>query len=245
MTGNTHRAGGMLCSVVGFALLKEQGLLLPEINPCIQWLVMYPFCYWGSTASDLDHNWESCPTKDYPSWLLNKMLHITRPIDKILDKHLSEKRKKSNIFYMISHIFNAHHRSWQTHSDLTLIVMLYFVSRVLNGGYAYLGAFENAVVSLIVMGLSLGIIAHFILDLITPEGINLVICKVINTILGLFNIKLKLPEKLHLVPHSSFFATGNAWEQFINKLLKIGTVMSILYMIYCLIEPYIPYTISI
>ena len=57
MTGNTHRAGGMLCSVVGFALLKEQGLLLPEINPCIQWLVMYPFCYWGSTASDLDHNW--------------------------------------------------------------------------------------------------------------------------------------------------------------------------------------------
>ena len=27
--------------------------------------------------------------------------------------------------------------------------------------------------------------------------------------------------------------------------LTIGTVMSILYMIYCLIEPYIPYTISI
>ena len=32
MTGKTHKAGGMLVSIVGFAILREKGLLLPDVN---------------------------------------------------------------------------------------------------------------------------------------------------------------------------------------------------------------------
>ena len=43
MTGKTHRAGGILCSIIGFAILKEKGLLLPDVNEGLQWLIIYPF----------------------------------------------------------------------------------------------------------------------------------------------------------------------------------------------------------
>ena len=115
MTGKTHKMGGMLVSVVGFTLLKNNGLLQPDVNQGIQWLMMYPFCMWGSIASDLDHHWESCPSKDIPSWFVHKALHITEPVYRRLDNSLSGKQKKSSIAYKIAKFFTARHRSWHTH----------------------------------------------------------------------------------------------------------------------------------
>ncbi len=89
MTGKTHRQGGMLCSLVGFALLKQNGLLNPEVNELVQLLVMYPFCVWGSVASDLDHEWDSAPTKGYPDFVINKALHITKPLANFFEKTTS------------------------------------------------------------------------------------------------------------------------------------------------------------
>ena len=85
MTGKTHKMGGMLMSVVGFTVLKNNGLLLANVNEGLQWLMIYPFCMWGSIASDLDHHWDSCPSKDIPSWFVHKALHITEPAYKKLD----------------------------------------------------------------------------------------------------------------------------------------------------------------
>jgi membrane-bound metal-dependent hydrolase YbcI (DUF457 family) len=238
MTGKTHRQGGMLVSIIGFALLKEQGLLLPDINVGIQWLMMYPFCYWASTASDLDHHWDSCPSKDYPSWLINKALHLTAPAEKALDKTLTEGQKDRNVIYNVCRLFNAHHRSWQTHSDLTLIVMLYLLDCVLHGRITALGAVDTSILTLILMGICIGIIAHFLLDMITPDGIVLVGGILLNRVFKVCKMRIRVPERIRLVPRTQFFATGGKWEHIIQFLLKIGTVVSILYMLYLIMQQY-------
>ena len=249
MTGKTHRQGGMLVSIIGFALLKENGLLLPDVNVGLQWLVMYPFCYWGSTASDLDHHWDSCPSKDYPSWMINKLLHLTAPIEKSYEKAQEiekkvgigtsrGKKKDSNVIYKVSELLNAKHRSWQTHSELLLFVMLYLLDCVMQGKFHTLGAVDTAILSLIVMGLVLGVIAHFILDSLTPDGIKLVGCKIINNILKAMKVKIRLPERFRLVPRTHFFSTDGPWEKLIQWLLKLGTVVSLIYLGYCIAIPY-------
>lgn len=224
MTGKTHKAGGMLCSIIGFSLLRNNNLLLPNINEGLQWLVMYPFCMWGSVASDLDHHWDSCPMKDYPSRVINILLHLGKPLE---DKGLK-----------IAHILNAKHRSWQTHSDLTLIAMLYLLFNVTIGKFNYLGEVNCVLISLVLMGVSLGIIAHFILDAITPEGIWLVGMVTLNRIFKVINIKVKLPEKVHLVPKSKFFATGGAWETAIQKVLQICTTIAVIWFLAIITRAY-------
>lgn len=249
MTGATHRAGGMLVSVVGFAILRERGLLLPNVNEAVQWLVMYPFTMWGSVASDLDHHWESCPSKDIPSRVVNMALHATKPIKKVLDRTMSESSRKHNPLYRLVSFFNASHRSWQTHSDLTLFAMLYLLYGVFTGSLGGLSPTDSAIVTLVLTGICLGVVAHFILDALTPEGILLVIPAVLNWILHLFKLKVSLPQKLHLVPKTSFFATGGAWEQFVQKVLRVCTVLVLVWFVYVQFAPiitrYIPWEIQI
>lgn len=248
MTGKTHKMGGMLVSLVGFAILREKGLLLPNVNEGLQWLVMYPFTMWGSIASDLDHHWDSCPQKDYPSKMVNMALHITKPVQKSLDKTLSEKEKKKNLVYKISDLFNAKHRSWQTHSDLTLISMIALLWCTFSGMIPSLGAVDMTILTLVLTGICLGIIAHFILDVLTPEGIWLTILVILNKLLKLFNPRINIPQKLHLVPHKEFFATGGKWEKLVQKVLKVATVVAVLWFLYVLLEPWIstiiPYKIE-
>lgn len=248
MTGKTHRAGGMLCSIVGFALLKENGLLMPEVNEGVQWLVMYPFCMWGSIASDLDHHWDACPDKSYPSWFINKALHITAPIQKSLDKTLKESQKKNNPLYTFSTLFNAKHRSWQTHSDITLIAMIGLLYCLVTGKFSMLGSIDTTILTLILTGVCLGVIAHFILDVLTPEGVQITLLVVLQKLLRLINPRIKIKTKLALVPHWKIFATGEKWEEFIQKVIKIATVLAILYFLYTLFSPliseYIPYSIT-
>lgn len=232
MTGKTHRAGGMLCSIVSFAVLKQNDLLIPNVNEGLQWLVMYPFCMWGCIASDLDHHWESCPSRDVPSWFVHKALHITEPI---------EKRLSSGFIYKITHFLNAKHRSWQTHSDLTLVLMFLLLRAILDGKIGYFSAVDRIIASLVVTGICLGVIAHFILDLITPDGICLFGCMLLN---NLFN--LKLPEKIHLVPRKKYFATGGQWEELINKVLRFLTVIAVAWLLMIIFFPNFkfPYNIS-
>lgn len=247
MTGDTHKAGGMFVSVVGFYLLKKYNLLLPDVNEGLQWLVMYPFTMWGSIASDLDHNTHAIPSKDIPSRAVNAVLHITEPIKKSFEKNHSEAELKHNIVYKVANTLCAKHRSWQTHSDLTLFLMLYLIYWLMTS--SSLGVLDHSFLLLITMGICLGVIAHFILDLITPEGIWLIGLKVLNSVIRLFNPRAKkLPEKLHLVPKSHFFATGGSWEKFVQKVLKVLTWLSIAYLLITLFLPnwleYIPYTIT-
>lgn len=251
MTGATHRAGGAVISVVGFMMLKQHGLLLPNVNEGVQLLVMYPFAMWGSVASDLDHHWESCPAKDAPSWCINKVLHLGTPVRKARESIGGTK----GAGYKALGIFDASHRSWQTHSDLTLGAILWLLWSVLSGKIgSNFSAVDVSILSLVLTGISLGVIAHLILDLLTPQGIWSTLFVAVNKILSLVLHKevTLLPEKLHLVPNLKFFATGGSWEVAIGRLLKIATIISVVYLLVLMfpnvwqsITGMIPYEIQI
>lgn len=233
MTGKTHKTGGMLCSLIGFALLHENGLLNPDVNEAVQLLIMYPFCMWGSIAPDLDHHWDSCPSKSYPDFVVNKALHITKPLVDLCEKVGTSKK---NVFYKLFRGLNAKHRSWQTHSDLTLGLSLFGLFSLLTIENPTI---NTTILSLVVTGLLIGITAHFILDLITPEGIKLFLICLINGVFG-----TKIPDSLHLVPNVSFFATGGKWESLICKLLQIATIVGLLWVVYLILIPYLPFQIT-
>ena len=245
MTGATHKAGGMLVSLVGFELLRQKGLLLPNVNIGLQWLVMYPFTMWGSIASDLDHHWDSCPQKDYPSRLINLALHITKPVKESYEKTMSSKNRRKSPAYRIANALNAKHRSWQTHSTLTLYLMFFILYLAFNQKLPSLGAIDSMILTLVLTGICMGIIAHFILDMITPEGIWLISLVMLNSILSVFNPRIKIPAKLHLVPNNSFFATGGAWEQKVQKFLKFVTVVALLWFLFVLLSNVIPFQITL
>lgn len=216
MTGKTHKAGGMFCSVVGFALAKKLGVVPSDVNDCLAWVTIYPFCMWGSVASDLDHHWDSCPCRDLPSRVINIALHATKPLKVGLEKAGKKKTK----MYGVAKFCNASHRSWQTHSDMTLFIMLYLLWFAMSGRFTGFNTVEATLCTLVLEGICLGVVMHLLLDTLTPDGIWLIPMVLINRV-----FHLMLPEKLHFVPHMKVFATGEKWEAFIYKCLSYGTVV--------------------
>lgn len=242
MTGETHKLGGFVCSVVGFAVLRENGLLLKDVHEGLQWLMIYPFCYWGSVASDLDHNTHAIPMKDPPSRIVNGALHLTAP----LEKALKDGGDTKSFLYKFARLFNAHHRSWQTHSDLTLFALLFLLNRVVHGDFG-LSAVSSLFLSIVIVGVSIGLIAHFILDMLTTDGVWSVLLVVLGRVIRKFNPRLKyFPEKLRLVPRSSLFKTGDKWEKFVQKVLRILNVCATLYLVWTVfnIGSLIPFKIT-
>lgn len=149
MIGKTHRAGGTVFAVVGFEVMRQKGLLLPEVNPLIQLAVMYPVAQWASTLPDLDHHWGAVGGKSPVNWVVHKLLHLTRP----------------------------KHRSWQTHSILVsggLLFLLY--SLVLLGNQVWDGVSSTdwVIMRILITGFILGYVSHLFLDSINPSGIHLI-----------------------------------------------------------------------
>lgn len=148
MLGKTHRAGGTLFAMVGFEVMRTRGVLLPDVNPLIQLLVMYPVAQWGSTLPDLDHHWASVGAKTPVNRAVHFLLHLTKP----------------------------KHRSWQTHSILVTGGILFLIySLVKLGDMFWLTASETdwIILRLLTIGLILGVVSHLILDFINPSGIHL------------------------------------------------------------------------
>lgn len=220
MTGDTHKAGGVLCSLVGFMLLKKYNMLLPGVNEFLQLAVIYPYATWGSTASDLDHHWDSCPDKSLPNRVINTLLHATTPLYKQMEA-LPSSVNKSNPIYSLAKLFSASHRSWQTHSDLTLLLVLVVLKNALTG-IDGLGTVSNSILALVTTGIGIGLIAHFILDMLNPDGIWFTFGKVCNHFLK----RKVLPEKIRLVPKSSSFCTNTPWETLVRRVLKVLTVLA-------------------
>ena len=216
MTGKTHRVGGVLCALGGFTYLQSKGLLLNNINPALQLLVMYPFAVYGSTFPDLDHNENSSPNKDVFGVVINKVLHL------------------SNAERGPLKIFNAKHRSWQTHSDLFLALVLalgWYVFKIPRDGYTA----EKAILMLVGMGFALGLISHMILDLLTPEGLWSLLFIGLGKIFGF--LKSVLPRKIRLVPYMRFFYTGGKWESFVRTVLWVLSIILLVRIVYIL-SPY-------
>lgn len=220
MTGKTHRVGGMLCVLGGFTYLESKGLLLRNVNPLLQLTVMYPFALYGSIVSDLDHNANSIPSKDIVSVVINRVLHLT--------SGLNESTGGRNKMFGL---LDAKHRSWQTHSDLFLVALMYALYQMVIE--TKLATVESVIWSLVGMGFILGVISHLVLDMITPEGIWSFILVGISKVTG----KKLIPKKLRLVPDSKFFSTGGPWESLVRNILWICCVVLFIRLIY-LMTPY-------
>lgn len=220
MTGKTHRVGGMLCVLGGFTYLESKGLLLRNVNPLLQLTVMYPFALYGSIVSDLDHNANSIPSKDIVSVAINRVLHLTSGLNESTGG-------RNKVFGLL----DAKHRSWQTHSDLFLVALMYALYQLVME--TKLATVESVIWSLVGMGFILGVISHLVLDMITPEGIWSFILVGISKVTG----KRLIPKKLRLVPDSKFFSTGGPWESLVRNILWICCVVLFIRLIY-LMTPY-------
>ena len=220
MTGKTHRVGGMLCVLGGFTYLESKGLLLRNVNPLLQLTVMYPFALYGSIVSDLDHNANSIPSKDIVSVAINKVLHLTSGLNESTGG-------RNKVFGLL----DAKHRSWQTHSDLFLVALIYALYQMVME--TKLATVESVIWSLVGMGFILGVISHLVLDMITPEGIWSFILVGISKVTG----KKLIPKKLRLVPDSKFFSTGGPWESLVRNILWRCCVVLFIRLIY-LMTPY-------
>ena len=210
MTGKTHRVGGMLCALAGYTVLESKGMLISGVNPLLQLTIIYPFAIYGSVFSDLDHNPNSIPSKDIVSVAVNKVLHLSDATKGPLS------------------IFNARHRSWQTHSDLFLFIVIALFGTLLS---SMSGTANSIIIQLVGMGFLLGVISHLILDMLTPEGIWCFGLVAFSKVTG------KKSTKIRFVPKSKFFATGGSWEDCVRAFMWFISILLLVRVIY-LMTPY-------
>jgi membrane-bound metal-dependent hydrolase YbcI (DUF457 family) len=132
--------------LVVFETLKRHGMLVKNINPYIQLLIMYPAGSWGSTAPDLDRPKSNSAEQTPVSMAVERCLHLV----------------------------HAKHRSWQTHCVVLTGGLAIALPVILETCGAKIGTFDLSVLRLLIYGLTTGIFSHLILDALTPEGIHLV-----------------------------------------------------------------------
>lgn len=225
MQGKTHRLGGVNAALGGYLALHHTGMTLPDVSLLVQLAVVYPFAMYGATASDLDHHIGSIPSRDPVSILAHKALHITTPYRK---RYKNVKKVRESFPYKLAGLFDARHRSWQTHSEFSMVFSIGVLWYTCFSENAIFHGIDAIILALIMAGLNLGLMAHIFLDGITPEGIHLVTGMLVNGVVG----KKVLPEKIKVVPNNSWFATGNQWEAIWCKLLTISAYLMLFYIIY-------------
>lgn len=218
MQGKTHRLGGVVATFSGYIVLEQNGLLIPGVNPLLQLVVIYPFAQYGATVSDMDHHWGSVPSRDIFSKSLHTVMHIGKKPREAIERVRGKRGAEKSIMYNLLSVFSPEHRSWQTHSDMTILMVALGLWFTVFSQWAMFSGTDAIIVQLILVGIGFGILAHLVLDAITPEGIWALGFVWINALTG----KKLLPEKVGLVPHKTFFATGNNWEK---KIVYPGMIL--------------------
>ena len=133
--------------LIAFGIFKKHGMLVPNVNPYIQLLIMYPAASWGSTMPDLDTSKSS----------------------------VSEHTPLSMATNLFLRMLGAKHRSWQTHCLVItggLTVALPVLLEIWGKGV--FSSFDLRFLRLLIYGLSIGVFSHLALDAITPEGIHVI-----------------------------------------------------------------------
>lgn len=245
MTGKTHKAGGVLCAMVGVQIINSYTHLNSDINPVIQFLITYPFCMWGSTAPDLDHDWSNVEDKNPINYGINKLLHTFNGVSKKSEMVEPVMRERSTkIFKLLS----AKHRSWQTHSDLTLFLLFLIRYLLIDKLLLNVGSTVNIdILVLILNGLILGVGVHLFLDMLTRAGItSLIFTGIKKVILSIANGGLRevKPVKIRLVPNNEFFGTDSngVYEKTVRKVLQTATyIYTMLWCVYSFTNIPIPF----
>ncbi len=191
MTGRTHKAAGGCAMLGAFMYLMYKGYLVPDIHPIVQLAVMYPIASWGSTMPDLDQS--SVQT-------------------------IPDKTPMSIAIYYLLHIGKIKHRSWQTHSLLTNGLFI----GILSLGYYFLEQYKilgsntatYSIILLMLVGLSVGILSHLLMDALTYEGIQIV------------------PKVWFHPLHIEIFKTNTVYEKIVRILLYVGIAVEVACMCY-------------
>ena len=213
MMGKTHSKGGEVAALAGYLLLSRHGLLPSDIAGPVAFAVIYPMAIWGSTAPDLDHGYQSIPSKDVVSKSIWGVLHIGT----LVRKKLNLKVNKTSVWT----VFDARHRSWQTHSYEALLLWVFAVWLCMQPEtFGGLGV-TSTVLRLILTGIALGWAAHLFLDGITPEGIYIGTIALMNG----FTKKSPLIDTVKIVPNVHWFSTGGPWENIWNHILSWEAVI--------------------
>lgn len=217
MEGKTHYIGGAVGALAGYQFMRSSGALLPSevLSPTLQLLVIYSAGLYGAQWCDIDHHIDSSPLKDPISLVMNKILHFANPHYKALDKTLTGKQKRDSLGYKWYKFLRCVHRSWQTHSEFTLILLyiLYNLPNFVDG--VMTGYIDMTLLRLIVTGLTFGVLSHIILDLFTVEGIP----TAVGTFISIFYPRIPVLKRLRLVPKSGIFVTGSRYEKIVRSLL--------------------------
>lgn len=234
MMGKTHSVGGIVSVLGGYLVLKTNGYLVNDVSPILQLAVMYPFAIWSSTAPDLDHHADSSPAKDPVSKLINRGLHIFNKPTEVIDNTMGIFTSKKTFPQKLVTSLACKHRSWQTHSEVPILLMYLLLAKVLTLPLSI----ENTILTLIVMGIALGFMSHIFLDMLTMAGIPTVIGRCISSIVPFINIR-----NIRLVPKSHTFATDTPYESYVRKFLNV-TAMGLLIVIIIEELGYLPLILS-
>lgn len=183
--GKTHLAGSTLAMLGAYYFGKKYGFLVADVAPILQLAVMLPMSSVGGILSDMDQgSIDSAPSKTPVAKLFHAFLHC-------------------NLFGI-----KCKHRSWQTHSiEFTgVLAVLSFVLTIWLGKL-YLSTTEFSILYLLVGGISVGVLSHLFLDMLTTEGIK---C---------------FGKRVALVPRSKMFSVSSRWEPFICGLLYVSIIV--------------------
>lgn len=238
MTGKTHRVGGVVGGLVGFAVLKNNGLLVEEISEPLQMILIHASSMYGSILLDMDHDWDSCPSKDIFSWVIWKILHLTTPIRRWLQGGKFRRKIYKRVRGLLE-FTDSKHRSWQTHSDLTLILILgimIYLPRLMSSSY------DGILITVLGEGILFGVLSHLLLDMLTTDGIWSFILAPLRILSNEKKDGVKdYLFRLHLVPDIKFFSTSDSdspWERLIRGVMYIFIALICVYILY-LWSPYI------
>jgi membrane-bound metal-dependent hydrolase YbcI (DUF457 family) len=184
MTGKTHVLGGMTFALGGFLCMKAGGMLIPDVAEPLQLGIIMPYAIWSSTLPDLDQAKESVAQSS--------------PINLVIQK----------IFTLVG----AGHRSVKSH----VIPMLISLVLYLAIGFGYLlhgfNGTEITIIGLMTLGIFLGLLSHFILDIMTRKGIK---------VGGII---------VRVVPDTDLFGTGTLYENIVRKCLYIIVCIFIVFL---------------
>ena len=129
--------------------------------------------------------------------------------------NVHDKTVVNRIINILIHITGGKHRSWQTHS---IDICTYFtIAACILPNIMYnkglISDVNKEVISIILIGFSSGWISHLFSDMLTSGGVRL-ICFI--------DYKIRLvPRKIGKLK----FNTGNEWENFNFKLMKIINIL--------------------